>query len=330
MVQTAEAAANLRPKREITNEEYSIKNHLDNFLVNNFDVSPALINPSTTVKHRADVNAKVMGKDALSNFKNSANKFMEMLKPKLKSAKTKIEDFFLRTSNMIPSSALDMNESRHKRHSLEPQCGCSSPCQCQRMGASHPPPPPPPPQYIEYVNGQREAYIPRYAPSVMQQQPQKSRYVFDRLGHRYLEHGGSLQLVKESSQPNPIVGGAAPYAYQRLEHILHHNREFIDATNKAGPNYLVQPPIELALETLKFMDDITNVDDVQDYRSAATMPQKRNIIMEKMHYAEEGCRRQVVNDRTEASSAQNEVSLMLTELSRANDELTKSRDKLTN
>lgn len=223
----------------------------------------------------------------------------------------------MRSTNMIP---LGGGDSRRKRRSVE-HCrnGCLSPCQCRQ--------PPPPPQYIEYINGQPESYVPRRYAGPVVIQSQKPRYVFDRLGHRYREHGGTLQLIKN----DPFVrSAAAPYAYHKLENILQNNQQFIDATNRAGPNYLVQPPIELALETLKFIDDITdNVDDVQDYRTAANgQIQKRNIVATNVPYAEEV---QVLDISdggggggvVEKKGAHSEVGRLLIELSRASEQLKK-------
>lgn len=271
-----------RPKRDITAEEYSIKNRLSNFLMNNFEMNPEYVAKNNNEEEVDLPLAKL--------FKVEAAKFIKMLKPKIQKAtnnmKTKFDQLFNKASI---NEITDDEHFMHKR-SVEPELfkaddidgkkdrvrkycptHCVYPCSVCGGGTLMAPPPlqPLPPQYIEFVNGQASAFSPISARSIPVSAP-SPRYVFDRFGHRYLEHEGSLKLLAPSRTDNgPIIGSAyegGNRPFNQLENILDHNSEFIDETNQGDPEHLIQDPIGLVLDTLSFISDITTRGSADRYK----------------------------------------------------------------
>lgn len=240
--------------------------------MNNFEM-----NPDYVAKNRIEEEADLpLGK----LFKVEAAKFIKMLKPKIQKAtnnmKNKFDQLFSKTINI--NEIVDDEHSMHKR-SVEPFAAddiagskdrvrkhcpgqCVYPCALCGGGMAPPPLLPLPPQYIEFVNGQASAFSPFSGRASSPTAP-SPRYIFDRFGHRYLENDGSLRLLAPSRPDDgPIIGSAhddsyRPSNFNQLENILDHNSEFIDATNQGDPAHLIQDPIELVLDTLSFINDIT-------------------------------------------------------------------------
>lgn len=270
-----------RPKRDITAEEYSIKNRLNNFLMNNFEINPDYVAQN---RNEEEVNLPLA-----KLFKVKASNFLKMLKPKFQKAtnnmKNKLDHLFSKPIS-INDIANDEEHFMHKR-SIEPELlkadnieenkdrvrkhcpnRCVYPCSVCGGGTVMAPPPLRPliPQYIEFVNGQASAFSPisgRAAAAAVPPLAPSPRYIFDRLGHRYLEHEGNLKLLAPPHiDAGPIIGSAydggyRPVNFNQLENILDHNSEFIDATNQADPGHLLQDPVELVMDALSFINDIT-------------------------------------------------------------------------
>lgn len=285
-----------RPKRDITAEEYSIKNRLNNFLMNNFEMNPDYVAQSRNEEEVDLPLAKL--------FKVKAANFMKMLKPKIQKAtnnmKNKFDQLF---SKPITINDIADNEHFIHKRSVEPELfkaedingnkdrvrkhcpnRCVYPCTVCGGGIMAPPQLQAfPPQYIEFVNGQASAFLPIGGrAAVVSPSTPSPRYIFDRFGHRYLEHEGSLKLLAPSRADNgPIIGSAYDGGYRQgnfnpLENILNQNSEFIDSTNQGDPEHLIQDPIELVLDTLSFISDITTRDSADHHTYERSMAERPN------------------------------------------------------
>lgn len=130
-------------------------------------------------------------------------------------------------------------------------------------------------RYYEYIEGQPISYIPglqqqQEQPQVGQQKHQsdndravpQARYIYDRYGHRYMESkNGNLKLMPTvqlqtepaQSQSDALVGAPNMAALNR---ILAHNQEFIHATNSNEPGQLIDRPIVVVRDGIRFIQDI--------------------------------------------------------------------------
>lgn len=146
------------------------------------------------------------------------------------------------------------------------------------------------PIYVEYVQGEPVPYAAQSnAHQLSAQEPQQpqeathhnqQRYVFDQMGHRYVEHNGKLRLV----EPQPIVINEAEHdvgsaQYQPptqytdvLEDILDHNQAIIKGINlKDG--HMVTDPVDLTVDTLNFLHEFTDHQRSSNPQEApATLP----------------------------------------------------------
>lgn len=280
-----------RLKRDISAEEYSIKNRLNNFLMSNFEINPDYVAQNRNEEEADLPKAKL--------FKVKAANFLKMLKPKFRKAKNtmknKFDELFGKTIsiNDIDDDVHNMNKRRvepelfraehfmHKRNveqghftaedfegnreRVRKHCPnrCVYPCPLCGGGTVMAPPPLQPiqPQYFEFVNGEASAFSPIVGRAAVPAAP-SPRYIFDRFGHRYLENEGSLKLLAPSrSDDGPVIGssydgGYRPVNFNQLENILDHNSEFIDETNQGDPEHLIQDPIQLVMDTMSFISDI--------------------------------------------------------------------------
>lgn len=136
------------------------------------------------------------------------------------------------------------------------------------------------PMYVEYVpGGQQVPYQLGQQRDEQQQQQQKPRFVFDRLGHRYVESDGRLRLMVEQppqeqqqqQQPSDFVASAQPSDgdLRILADILNRNRGIIEASNIEG-GHMIAPPIQLVQNAYHFMQELGDRDATQpqnyDYR----------------------------------------------------------------
>lgn len=169
------------------------------------------------------------------------------------------------------SKRLDTLE-RHRKHC--PTCGCSVCGMCRGKAppsvAQYPQELVRPP-YVEYVRGERVPYpsqmvqqgrMPPSQQMLQEPSPQPPRYVFDQMGHRYLERNGNLQLVppqeiviNEEEYLGVIQAQPQPYNYL-LEDIINQNRKVIKDTNLEG-GHLASNPLEVAIDAIEFVHDFT-------------------------------------------------------------------------
>lgn len=106
------------------------------------------------------------------------------------------------------------------------------------------------PQYIEYIEGKQVPFYPGAVQENQQQQQQPTvdgaeatRYIFDRYGHKYLENGGKLRLVR--NQPD----------YAGLAKIFNENDKVIKQLNQT-PDRLTQEPVDLVSDLSLLVRDM--------------------------------------------------------------------------
>lgn len=141
------------------------------------------------------------------------------------------------------------------------------------------------PMYVEFVQGGQPVPYQLGSSQQDQQQTNQPRYVFDRLGHRYIESDGRLRLIVEpqpaqpeerlekQQQPDPFVGSGSSQPSDEdlriLSDILKRNQGVIQASNIEG-GHLIERPTELAQDVYQFMHGLNGQDAAQpqiyDYR----------------------------------------------------------------
>lgn len=155
-----------------------------------------------------------------------------------------------------------------------PTCGSTRHSHCEGRQQQQPQQrpvqmPSPRPIYVEFVKGEPVPYAAspngqHDATEGPPQTPQPDRYVFDQMGHRYLERNGNLRLVA----PQPIVinenenVGSPRYQptsqyTEVLEDILDHNQAIIKEIN-LNDGHLVSDPVDLTVDSLNFLHEITD------------------------------------------------------------------------
>lgn len=238
--------------------------------------------------------------ELIFDFQKNAKKFMKKIGPKFKAAtsnlKARLEELLTKgQSNDIlknhiinkrgtePTYAADdiaknsdifmedVHERRRKHISSGSTAQPNAPHQLPQTGQS---------QYYELVDGKSVSYVPDGRSLEEDVAYGAPRYVFDRFGHRYSEQNGKLKLIgpnrfENSDAPPPLLGSGyhgpspiEPYNFNVLENILNNNQEVIDSTNSDDPNHMIEHPIDLTLDTLEFIKELSNKNSGKKYANS--------------------------------------------------------------
>lgn len=149
------------------------------------------------------------------------------------------------------SPELHSESNDHEDHKKCNKCGThlidESMCQSCGMHQS---------KYFEYVNGEPVSYKPKTTEK-RSSESTDPRYVFDRYGHRYLEHNGNLRLMAPESHRDEFVG--SPPNYFGLRDVLDQNRDVMYDLNRNGPR-MIPRPSEYIQDTIRYIHELARRD----------------------------------------------------------------------
>lgn len=195
--------------------------------------------------------------ETIGNFKRLSDSRVELHAPEC-----------LRHSPELPSPSID-----HDEHKKCNKCGThlTDDSLCQSCGTTHQS------QYFEYVNGEPVSYRPKITEK-RSSDSTDPRYVFDRYGHRYLEHNGHLRLMAPESYRDEIVG--SPPNYSGLHDILDQNRGIMYDLNRNGPR-MIPRPSEYIQDTIRYIHELVRRDtkrtDSENRKSGDTKKKVKSI-----------------------------------------------------
>ncbi|GAB0093281.1 hypothetical protein DMENIID0001_083630 [Sergentomyia squamirostris] len=132
---------------------------------------------------------------------------------------------------------------------------------------------PPRPQFIEIINGEPKTFIPgSQHTTYLGSQP---RFIFDQLGHKYLERDGNLQILPPATFDSPIVTMPSSYDYmQTLYNILQRYPHFQTA-HRLEEGELTDDPVKQTQDVFEFIKGLTQLKNkaqkrhVQEYNLQA-------------------------------------------------------------
>lgn len=173
--------------------------------------------------------------ETIENFKRLSESRVELYAPEC-----------LRHSPELPSEPNDYEEPKKCN-----KCGThlTEDSKCQSCGTHQS-------QYFEYVNGKPVSYHPKTTEK-RSSESTNPRYVFDRYGHRYLEHNGNLRLMAPESHRDEFVGSTPNYF--GLRDILDQNREVMHDLNRNGPR-MIPRPSEYIQDTIHYIHELARRD----------------------------------------------------------------------
>lgn len=170
------------------------------------------------------------------------------------------------------ASDLPSKSNDHEEHKKCTKCGThlTDESMCQSCGTHQS-------QYIEYINGEPVSYQPKTTEK-RNSESTNPRYVFDRYGHRYLEHNGRLRLMAPESHHDEFVG--SPPNYFGLRDILDQNRDVMHDLNRNGPR-MIPRPSEYIQDTIRYIHELARRDtkrtDSENKKSGDTKKKLKSI-----------------------------------------------------
>ncbi|XP_055704820.1 uncharacterized protein LOC129802768 [Phlebotomus papatasi] len=114
---------------------------------------------------------------------------------------------------------------------------------------------PPRPQFIEIVNGEPRTYIPGSHPSsIVGASP---RYIYDQLGHKYLERDGMLQILPPPIVDSPIVAIPPNYDYMQMLSETIQRYPHFHTSHRLEDGYLTDDLIQQTKDVLDLIKGLT-------------------------------------------------------------------------